>query len=253
MISMQQTLDFIIHQTAHFLSEEVDIEINKRNNKLLDKQHFNLKQLTALISVSGDISLNIAFSFEDALINQILSVYTEAIEYTDDEHEEYIEETAADVINIVIGRAIADFEQQGTLVHISAPLVMREAKSIGRKKNVTYYSTILLTDYGQMRVTMIPAAIPTTHLKKKKIHAVDNPMPRAQVGEPGSLLREGLNVLLARKVEQLIYEREQNTPEWGWINLYKARFLEVCERLDLVMTENGHKIIVANKMSKKIK
>jgi len=246
MITMKQALDFIINRTAVFLSEEADIQIEQKDYQLLDQQHFYLKQLTALMSLSGDISLNVAFSFEDKLIAQILNIYAQELDYADDEYEAYLEETAADVINIIIGNATTDFEQEGTSVHISVPLVMREAKSIGRKKNVTYYSTTLFTRYGQMRITMIPAVTP---VKKKRVKAkvTHDPMERAQLGEPGSLLREGLNVLMARKVSQLIYDRDKNVPEWAWIDAHKARFLGVCERLNLVMTENGHKIIVANK------
>ena len=154
MVTMRQAVDFIVSGTAVFLKKEAKIKVDKKDYQSLNKQAFFLQQLTAWIHIDGDVNLDIAFSFEKVLIDEILRCYAEELDYTEDEYEEYVTETAADVANIVIGNATANFEQAGMSVSISVPQVTSEAKNPNPDNNTPYYSATLFTQFGQLRIAI---------------------------------------------------------------------------------------------------
>jgi len=76
----------------------------------------------------------------------------------------YIEETAGDMINIILGNVLAEFQQKGRAFALSTPIIVNEAKSIARYKNHKFYTAELETDSGTMSIFCI---IPGEPLRKR--------------------------------------------------------------------------------------
>lgn len=114
-----------------------------------------MRHLTSLLAVDGGTGLYLAFSFEKPLIERAFEVYVEDIEVAEEEREKYIEETAGDIINIIVGNAAGSLSPQNPPVVLSPPVVISEAKSIFRHKEAQFYTTCLDTDYGKMDICCI--------------------------------------------------------------------------------------------------
>ena len=78
-----------------------------------------LKHVTALLNVGGNINMYVGVSFDEPLIEKVFDAYCEDLEIEEDERDEYIEETAGDVINIVVGNSTADLADSGMVINLS--------------------------------------------------------------------------------------------------------------------------------------
>ncbi|QFY88252.1 chemotaxis protein CheX [Magnetovirga frankeli] len=135
-----------------FLSGEIGLEVRPPEPQQEDMQRLRLGYLTSIVSVEEDVSTLIACSFERGLIEQIFRIYAEGVEVADDEQEAMIEETAAEVINVVVGNAMADIQTPGKAIGLSPPVVLSEAKSLTRHRDAQFSSFRLHTSAGLMSV-----------------------------------------------------------------------------------------------------
>lgn len=145
----------IHRRLADFLAQEIGIEARQSSLEDSSVQRLDLRPVTSILSVEGNIRMMVAFSFEQPLIEHILEVYSEGIEVADDEHEIMIESTAAEVINIVVGNATADVQVPGALLSISPPVVMGDAKSITRHRGTQFSAVDLMTGAGAVKVYFV--------------------------------------------------------------------------------------------------
>lgn len=149
-ISTKFIMDVIVNRTITYLKEEVNVNLKGEGIGVADTKRLDLKQLTALMTIGGNVNMNIIFSFDEDLIETIFTVYTEEIDILPEERLESLEETAGDIINIIIGNATADLTTPGQVISISPPVVLPSAKSIIRYKNTKFHGRVLHTDHGDM-------------------------------------------------------------------------------------------------------
>jgi CheY-specific phosphatase CheX len=152
---IEHILEVIVDIASDFLDKQIDVKVDKKAQKAECSSYFQLKPYTALMSISGSFSMNITFSFDTSLIEQIYRVYCHELEIEDHERLEHIDETASDMINIVIGNSTEQLAFDGTVVRISVPIVLNEAKSLSIK-DVRFLTTTLFTSFGEMMITAMP-------------------------------------------------------------------------------------------------
>jgi CheY-specific phosphatase CheX len=148
-------LEAVAERAVAFFREDLALEAVRERRGVEDAQEIRLRHLTSLLVLEGNSKLYIAFSFEKSLIEHAFQVYSDDIEVAEEEREGYVEETAGDMINIIVGNATARLPAGGGAVAISTPIVISEAKSIFRHKDARFYSASLETDYGKMDVYCI--------------------------------------------------------------------------------------------------
>lgn len=149
---VKKLMDIITDQTSQFFKEEINLDIGETRFFISDVNRLKLKHLTSLLSVGGDINMYLVFSFEKQLIDHIFDVYTEELDIEEDERDEYVEETAGDVINIIVGNAAGWFESGGVVVQLTPPVILTEAKNISRQKNACFYMAEIETIHGNLSV-----------------------------------------------------------------------------------------------------
>ncbi len=152
---IEHILEVIVDIASDFLKNEIGVEVQKTNQKSECSSYFRLKPYTALMSISGSFSMNVTFSFDTALIEQVYRVYCHELEIEDNERLEHIDETASDMINIVIGNSTSKLAHDGTVVQISVPIVINEASSLSIR-DVNFLTTTLYTEFGDMMITAMP-------------------------------------------------------------------------------------------------
>ena len=105
-------IDVVEQRAREYLLDEIGLEVTRIERHLEDVTRLGLKYLTSLVAVGGNLQVYLAFSFDEPLIRKIFEVYTSDVELDDDE-DHYIGETAGDMINVVVGNALAALGDKG--------------------------------------------------------------------------------------------------------------------------------------------
>ena len=153
-ITTHELIEIISTRAVSFLRDEMalDIEVDKSNR--VPNQRLTLRYLTTVITIGGEINMNVIFSFDKTLIEKMFEIYTDELDVEPEERQEYIEETAGDMINIVVGNATADFRELST-VTLTPPIMISEAKSIAKSKSAEFFVNQLHGIYGSMSIFCI--------------------------------------------------------------------------------------------------
>lgn len=142
-------------RTIGYLREELGIPVLGTTTNMGEVKRMELRYLTSILAVEADIRMLIAFSLDQDLAERVFIVSTEGLEIDEDEQEMMREETITELINIIVGNAMADLAAKGTTIPISPPIVINEAKSITRHKGATFYTMDITTDIGKMSIHFI--------------------------------------------------------------------------------------------------
>ncbi len=154
-ITMNELINIITKRTVGYLDNEAGIKVTHQEVNLIDKNRLKLRQLTTLITIGGDINTNVVFSFDNILIDEIFNVYTEGINVPPEDRLECIEETAGDMINIVVGNSTSEFNGIEQAIKLSPPMVIQAATSIIPNKKSQFFMINLFTLHGGMSIFCI--------------------------------------------------------------------------------------------------
>ncbi|NRB40631.1 MAG: chemotaxis protein CheX [Pseudomonadales bacterium] len=152
---IRRFLEEVCLRTEQYLGAETTIEVEKIIYQFKDIQQLQLGQLTSIMAVGGHLKVMFAFSFEHGLADQLMSDFTQELDFDEVNTEHYISQTIAEMINIILGNVLANFEIRGKSIILSPPVVISDAKSIYRDKNAIFISAKLYTSFGEMHVHCI--------------------------------------------------------------------------------------------------
>jgi hypothetical protein len=151
----KRLIEAVVERTATYLSDEVFINVLEVKYNLNNEKQFDLRNLTSIITVEDHLKITLAFSYDKSLIEKIFEGYSQGIEVAADEVQSYIEESAGDMINIVLGNVLSQFQQSGKAFGISTPVIINGAKSIGKYKNTQFFTAELKSDFGIISICCI--------------------------------------------------------------------------------------------------
>ncbi|UJX41038.1 chemotaxis protein CheX [Desulfovibrio sp. JY] len=154
-LNIQEFLDALTRRTEAFFNDELGIAFTGRGFQIDDVQKLDLKSITAIMSATGALKLYLAYSFDAPLIDAAFAAYTADLDIAEDEREDAVQETAGDIINIIVGNALADLAATGPTIALSPPIVLTEAKSVMRHRGAKFASAELHADAGQMSIHLI--------------------------------------------------------------------------------------------------
>lgn len=147
-------LDAVQERARKYLLDEIGLEVTRIERHLEEVTRLGLKYLTSLVAVGGNLQVYLAFSFDEPLIRRIFEVYTSELDLDDDE-DQYVGETAGDMINVVVGNALAALGDEGPAINLSPPLFITEGKLIIKDKNAQFLTLRLILDLGEMSILCI--------------------------------------------------------------------------------------------------
>lgn len=169
-------IEAVVERTATYLSDEVFINVLEIKYDLNNEKQFNLRNLTSIITVEDRLKITLTFSYDKNLIEKIFEGYSQGIEIADDEIQYYIEESAGDMLNIVLGNVLSQFQQSGKAFSISTPIVINGAKSIAKYRNTQFFAAELKTDFGIMSICCItPGEQIRKQLKSERNEFIEKP------------------------------------------------------------------------------
>lgn len=154
-VDVKRLMDILSAGTSRFFREELGIEARESEREIEEAHKLALKSLTSIMGASGELRMYLAYSFDESLINRAFETYAADIKVPEDERDMYVEETAADIINIIVGNSLAEYRRQGPIIMLSPPIIISEAKHILRQKGAKFSSAHLVTDHGDMNIHLI--------------------------------------------------------------------------------------------------
>ncbi|MBF0377066.1 MAG: chemotaxis protein CheX [Desulfamplus sp.] len=150
-ISIKRLMDIVSSRTINFLADEMSIHVDRQDIKPISNNRLELNYITSVITVGSTPHIFIIFSYEKELMDKIFEVYTKELDIEVEERAEYIEETAGDLVNIIVGNSTAEFGN-GVAISLSPPIVISSAESIAKSRAVKFFVNDLITSYGNLRI-----------------------------------------------------------------------------------------------------
>jgi CheY-specific phosphatase CheX len=154
-IETKRLMEAVTQRTISFLSQEISLETSSKIMAVENLLYMKLKSLSSLISIGGKFNAYIVFSFDKALIFQIFKTYTKGLDLPLEDEATDIEETAGEMMNIIIGNALTHFVDKGEAIYFSPPIVISEAKRIVQCNNARFFRSSLDTPFGEMSIFIV--------------------------------------------------------------------------------------------------
>ena len=154
-LDVKAFLDALTARTRAFFLDELGLATTETAFHFDDVQKLDLRHLTAILSATGQLKLYLAYSFDAPLIEAAFAAYTADLDIAEDEREDAIQETAGDIINIIVGNALADVANNGPSITLSPPIILTEAKSVMRHRGAKFASAELTAETGALAIHLI--------------------------------------------------------------------------------------------------
>lgn len=154
---INEVIGSILARTRSYFDEEFGIKVIELDPGL-DKgktDTLDIHGLTAVVGVGGPVSLLIAFSFEEHLVDVLYTRMTADIEVPAGEEEQYRGSVAAEIINTIIGNCTADLQQRDHAISLTPPMILDHVKHIHRMQNVVFVNRSLKTEYGCVDINLV--------------------------------------------------------------------------------------------------
>ncbi len=148
-------LDALATRTETFFREELGIVFGNRTFQSDDVQKLDLRHTTAIMSVAGPLRLYLAYSFDAALLDAAFAAYTADLDIDEEDRDDAVQETAGDIINIIVGNALADIAVSGPAIALSPPIILTEAKSVMRYREARFASAEFAAAAGRLSIHLI--------------------------------------------------------------------------------------------------
>ena len=148
-------IEALVARTEAFFREELGILITDRAFQSDDVHKLDLRRITAIMSATSSLKLYLAYSFDAPLIEAAFAAYTADLDIAEDERDDAIQETAGDIINIIVGNALADVAATGRAIALSPPIILTEAKSVMRHRGAKFASAELAAQAGSLAIHLI--------------------------------------------------------------------------------------------------
>lgn len=152
---LKKLIKAVTARNVDYLREEAGLEVSEVRHTLQNLKWLTLSDLTSLVGIGGALGMYVAFSFDNQVIRRIFEIYTRGLEVQPEMEPVYIEETAGDVVNTIIGNALADFPDNVPAITLTPPIVMSEAKRISRHKDAYFYMSSFVTGSGKLNIMYI--------------------------------------------------------------------------------------------------
>lgn len=151
---MSRTLNAVLQNTSALLFGEGMARVDGFDVHGVELQSVELHDITAVAGLGVPVGLLIAFSFDEGLLADILDKTTAGNPVPEEERGLYMRETAAEVVNTVLGHCTADFGLVESVVSLSPPVVMEGARSITRRGDAVFAALSIHTDRGSVSVNL---------------------------------------------------------------------------------------------------
>ena len=146
-------LDALILQSKLFLSEDMNIDIEKVNIIDDSPDKLILKDYTSMIGTGGSLNMMVIISFEKNLLDNLVKIFMDGEDINPEEKEEIYDSVSGETINTIIGLSLPIFPNRGKGVTITPPITISDASNIKKFKNSKIVTSNIETIYGDISIS----------------------------------------------------------------------------------------------------
>ena len=148
-------MDSAIKRTRRYFEDEFIIGAVEPGQITGTLDMLDFHEMTAAVNIGGPISLLVAFSFEQGLLDALYRHMTADFIVPVDEEAQYREAVAAEIVNIVVGNCTTDLQQQNQGVSMSTPEILDKEKLIQRMKGAVFSCQNLNSEFGRVGINLV--------------------------------------------------------------------------------------------------
>lgn len=150
---LAEIVDQVAKQTRDYLSAEMHISVREIGPVPAAGDRLRLHDLTAIVSLGGRLNLQVAFSFEGKLADALCAVMTADMDGAEQDWTLYRSETAAEIINTILGACATElWIPNDPPILLSPPVVLEQSSSILKTRKAIFYGSQLNTDFGTVYI-----------------------------------------------------------------------------------------------------
>jgi CheY-specific phosphatase CheX len=159
-------MEVVEHRTVEFLRDELGLEVDGIERRQRCEGPVVLRSMTAIVGVGSRAGLYIAYSYDNSLIRAMTKRYTAELSIAPEEEELYVQDTASEIVNIIVGNSTADLARRGELITLSPPVLVVGACTIQGPRQTTIAALTLRYPEGALDVAFVgPQLLFDNHLK----------------------------------------------------------------------------------------
>ena len=107
-----------------------------------------------MIGTGGDIQIIITFGYDDTLLDVLTDAFLYGEKVDESELQEVQDSVCCEIANTIIGNVIKN-PMSDSLISITPPILIHEAKSFAKHKNSTIMVAIIKTEFGDIQLTAV--------------------------------------------------------------------------------------------------
>ena len=144
----------IVNRTVSFLNDDMGITVISHDLEIICPNKVELKKNTSMIGTGGTIQVIITMSYDDDVLEELVKAFLEGEEADEGEMDEIRESVSSEIANTVVGNALTN-PVDGTILTITPPVLIYEAKSLFRHKSSAIAMARVKTNFGEILLTAI--------------------------------------------------------------------------------------------------
>jgi len=148
-------VEVVVKRTVSFMREELGIRPFGVTRNEGSAEALCLRDVTAIVGVGSKAGLYVAFSYDSLLISAMMKRYTAGITIAPGEEALYVQETAADIVNVIVGNCTAELNRRREPISLSPPVLMTGARTIAGSPGTTVTALTLQFDEGLLDVAFV--------------------------------------------------------------------------------------------------
>ena len=148
-------VEVVVKRTVSFMREELGVAPTGVKRHGGRPESLQLRDVTAIVGVGSRSGLYIAFSYDDSLIRAMMRRYTADLGVAPDEEELYVQETASDIVNVIVGNCTAELSKRREPVSLSPPVLMVGARTITGRPGTTVATLTLQFQEGLLDLAFV--------------------------------------------------------------------------------------------------
>jgi len=148
-------VEVVVKRTVSFMREELGVAPTGVVRHGGRPESLRLRDVTAIVGVSACAGLYIAFSYDDSLIRAMMRRYTADLGVAPDEEELYVQETASDIVNVIVGNCTAELSKRSEPISLSPPMLVVGARTICGSPGTTVAALTLRFQEGLLDLAFV--------------------------------------------------------------------------------------------------
>ena len=146
----------IADRAVTLLADDFKLKIKSREFEITHPEQIELRSCTSMIGLGGSFSVMFVMSFDNDALESLTRSFSHA-PIADNEMEEMKRSASCEIANVIIGNALENFPNRGSVVTITPPISVEHATTITKNESSKISSVTIESLRGYITVSIIGA------------------------------------------------------------------------------------------------